>query len=305
MCKVFKPRYAGANTYTYTFEPIVPGTGGGSATTTGPIQLSHPNLNLQPGATYTVYISTNFTNLMNGMGQLEPITVETQLPCTVTTLSPNWMQVRTSQWCTVPVTLAPYSALRADPFVCGATSYTYQFTPADNCLGTESGASFEITHPSRILYLNFNGSTTLPVGQTIQQNTYYNVAIRPNFGVGGSILGLYGPSRTIYVGSTSMMEAPITEDQEDLPFANTGMISVYPNPAFGEEVQIQCTGFDAERVVLSIYDHMGREIYTDQFETMSDFVYTLELDNRFASGMYFVKMTSNNKQLIETFIVQK
>jgi Secretion system C-terminal sorting domain len=262
-------------------------------------------LALQPGASYTVSISANYTSIQNGAGQLEPLTIETTLPCTLAIQNPNWLQPRTTQWCSYPATILPHHVLRADPFICGAINYTFRFTLANDCAGNTTNSSFDITNSSRNLYLNFNGSTTIPNGQTIQPSSYYNVSIRPNFGVGGSIPGLFGPSRTIFVGSTSSMVEFPSEDTTDEILNNSAELLVYPNPVLSGEMTIQTSHFMNENVIMTIFDQTGREIYRDQFEVNSELRYALATEDLFANGMYYVKMAGKNSQLIESFIIQK
>jgi hypothetical protein len=284
----------------------VVGTGGGSVTASGNIQLVNPALNLIPGASYTVTVTANYTNLTNGAGLLEPQTVTTTLPCTVTIQSGATMAVRNTQVCSYPATLLPATYMRADPFVCGATNYTFRFTPASDCNGTTSGTAFELTHPSRVLQLNFNGTNTIPLGMTILPQHYYNVEVRPNFGVGGTFVGTWGPVRTIFVAGTSAFEYQ-EENEEvliDLEEIESSLL-VYPNPIVQNVFYVRSNQFANEPLRVRILDSMGRVIYQNQYAVYSGAILELSSDLLPANGLYYIELLGSEDVQRTSIVLSK
>jgi hypothetical protein len=282
----------------------VAGTGGGSITVSGSIQLSNTAFNLLPGASYTVTITANYTTLVNGAGVLEPQSITTSVPCVVTINGGPSMAVRSTQWCSTPTTLLRSSYLRADPFACGATSYTFRFTPAQDCAGTIAGASFERTSINRVLQLNFNGSTTVPSGMTISNQTYYNVEVRANHGPGGSVLGTYGPVRTIFVGGTNSEEYS-SADETLLAPLTLSALDIYPNPSFDQSIVLQTENFQDELVEIAVYDQTGRLSQKDQVLVEQGLYYDFNTDRSMSAGMYIVELKSPSTLLRGQFIIQK
>ncbi|MEN9640121.1 MAG: putative fibronectin type III-like fold domain, partial [Bacteroidota bacterium] len=203
MCATFKTAYTGATNYTVTFAPVNPSTGGGTITTVGPFSLGTPALNLYPGNTYTVTVTSNYVGFVNGANAPEGTISLTDLtPCNLVIANHSDIQVRSSQRCSAPATLVPATILRTDPFVCGVSNYTFRFTPASDCAGTPNGLAFEYTNVSRNIALNFPGTATVPANNTIQNQTYYIVEVRPNYGPGGVVPGTYGTPQVIFIGGS-------------------------------------------------------------------------------------------------------
>ena len=186
LCQTFKFISVGATNYTITFTPTGGSVGGGTITTASSFTTSNALLNLVPGSTYNVTIAANYS-VTDAGGSTQIITRNSANPsCTVTVNAHAGIAVRTSQWCSAPATLLRATFMRTDPFVCGVTNYTYEFTPVVSCSNnTATGIPFTYNNNARLIQLNFPGTATSPSGQTIQQFTHYRVRIRPNFGPGG------------------------------------------------------------------------------------------------------------------------
>ena len=156
--------------------------------------------------------------------------------------------------------------------------------------------------PSRVLQLNFNGTATNPLGMTIQNQTFYNVEIRANYGPGGTIHGSYGPVRTIFVGGTSStIEAPMMEEPVlDL----SATLEMYPNPSYNDAVILQTVAFVEEQITLKVYDPMGRLVYSDKMWVENNLQYELPAASLFASGVYTVELNSNSTTLRGKLMIQ-
>jgi hypothetical protein len=212
------------------------------------------------------------------------------------------LAVRTTQWCSAPATLLRNTYLRCDPFACTAVSYTFRFTPALDCNGTSAGASFEMNSPNRVLQLNFNGTATSPVGMTIQNQTFYNVEIRANFGPGGSIPGSFGPTRTIFIGGTNALVEYVGEE-EPTPLTEASLL-MYPNPSFAENVILQTQDFVEESIALNIYDPMGRLVFSDKMWVENNLYYEIQTEELMASGIYVIELTSAKTTLRGKLMIQ-
>ena len=80
----------------------------------------------------------------------------------------------------------------------------------------------------------------------------------------------------------------------------SGHFSVYPVPAY-DQVFFKYEGPVQGRSVFSIYDQLGREIYSDQIE-LSGF-WTNRLDvSAWQKGFYYVKIMIGDKQFVSSFI---
>jgi hypothetical protein len=307
ICSTFKARYAGASNYTYTFAPLNPGMGGGVITAIGAITLSNPSLNLIPGQAYNVSVTATFANLVNGIGQQLPnIITQANGACVVAVAAHSDIQVRSSQRCSTPATLLRSSYMRTDPFVCGVTNYTFEFTPTSGCadyLGI--GLPFTLVNSSRILQLNFNGSTTSPLGQTLQAQTYYIVRIRPNFSVNGSVQGSYGSPQIIFVGGSLMaMEDQIDGSNFDTYSDEADAFQVYPNPNFGDRLMVE-SGTGEGRLSLELFDQLGRSIEVIEIEADNGFYLEWVFKNQLSNGLYHVRLTNGQAIYQQKFMVTK
>jgi hypothetical protein len=211
------------------------------------------------------------------------------------------LQVRASQRCDAPATLVRNTYLRTDPFVCNVANYTYEFTPTSSCSDYSGiGLPFTYNHVSRNIALNFNGTTTSPVGQTIQPQTYYIVRVRPNFGAGGLNAGSWGTPRIIFIGGTLMAESDETpaalEETTDVSMA------IYPNPGGGESLNLELFGMKGD-VTLLLMDQFGRLVETKKLNASEAMVYQWMFDTPLANGLYHIRainqeLTTDKKYLV-------
>jgi hypothetical protein len=305
ICSTFKPTWTGANSYTTVFTPIGLSTGGGSITTTGSFALSSPGLNLYPGNQYTVTITSTYTNFVDGAGNPEgTIQLVDATPCILTVESAASMAVRTTQRCDFPATLLPATIMRTDPFICGATNYTFKFTPASDCAGTPNGLSFEYTSANRNIALNFPAANTVPAGNSILPQSYYIVEVRPNFGIGGVFQGSFGSPSVIFIGGeaseSNQFVAPNVISTAD-PMANW---SVFPNPGNGQHVLIEYQLESNESAQIIVRDALGRVLDSRQFTSQESGVMELVFSEALAKGMYLIEFNSNSKRECVRWIVE-
>jgi hypothetical protein len=297
LCQTFKFISVGATNYTITFTPTGGSVGGGTITTASSFTTSNALLNLVPGSTYNVTIAANYS-VTDAGGSTQIITRNSANPsCTVTVNAHAGIAVRTSQWCSAPATLLRATFMRTDPFVCGVTNYTYEFTPVVSCSNnTATGIPFTYNNNARLIQLNFPGTATSPSGQTIQQFTHYRVRIRPNFGPGGMYPGTWGNASIIYIGGTLMTEsdeAPAEMDGEGLSALALEPL-LYPNPNNGQSVFLEQEGLTAPITEVDVFDGLGRMVYSQQLSTEGTMQLELLFEQPLKSGIYLVRVKNGS-----------
>ena len=306
-CTPFKARSNGASTYTYVFTPVVSGMGGGSFTVNGPVTLSNPALGLIPGQSYQVSVTATFSGLVNGIGQPEAnVVLNAPSACLLTLAAHSDLQVRNSQRCDAPAVLLRSTILRTDPFVCGVTNYTFEFTPTSSCSNYSGiGLPFTHTNVARNIPLNFTGATTSPLGQTIQPQSFYIVRVRPNFGVGGTNPGSWGTPRIIFIGGTSMTAA-IDEAGEAIEFEEAAVaeLEVYPNPGNGSMIQMTSNDMDGE-VRIELFDQFGRLVAQKVVYAESGLQLQWQMDQPLASGLYHIRVLNDGDWIDKKYLVTR
>ncbi|MEN9639779.1 MAG: hypothetical protein RLZZ262_1648, partial [Bacteroidota bacterium] len=304
-CSPFKARSNGASSYTYVFTPVVSGMGGGSVTINGPVVLSNPALGLIPGQSYQVAVSCTFSGLVNGIGQAEPdIVMNASSSCLLTLSAHDDLQVRSSQRCDAPAVLLRSSIMRTDPFVCGVTNYTFEFTPTSGCadyIGT--GTTFTHTNIARNISLSFSGATTSPAGNTIQPQNYYIVRVRPNFGVAGANPGTWGTPRIIFIGGTLMTEY-IAEEEVESESVKMAHFEVYPNPGNGEMIQLLAEEMQGE-VKIDLFDQFGRLVAQRTVFAESGFQLQWHMETPLANGLYHIRVMHDGGHIDRKYLVTR
>jgi hypothetical protein len=310
-CATFKATWTGANSYSYQFSPVGASIGGGSVNATGSISLSNPSLGLVPGNTYNVIVNATYS-LTNGVGTSETITVFGSNPscANVVIAAHASVEVRNTQRCDAPATLLKTSYLRTDPFVCGVTNYTFEFTPIVGCGdNTPTGLTFTYPNNSRIIALNFNGTTTTPSGQTIQNQTYYQVRVRPNFGVLGVNQGQWGTPRVIFIGGSVLEVAEelnnMAAEADRMDEESMMDAMVYPNPSNGEVVNLNVANVSSENVFVRIMDTTGRIVYSNRYTVDGSLNTVVSFAQPLANGLYTVEFIMDNEKLTEKMMIQK
>ncbi len=79
-------------------------------------------------------------------------------------------------------------------------------------------------------------------------------------------------------------------------------IMLYPNPA-AQELNVEVNAGLSSEAVLSVHDFIGKTYM--QIPVPRGGLYTLELDSRFSSGMYFVKITDGATEVTKQFVVNQ
>ena len=128
-------------------------------------------------------------------------------------------------------------------------------------------------------------------------------------------LGNNGTSKTIYVSPQQKarhlahgdLVGPCTaaasqEFSADVNTLSAEQVVLYPNPA-SQELNVQVNSSLSSGAVLSVHDFSGHTFI--QIPVSGGSLYTIELDNRFVAGMYFVKITNGNTEITKQFVVKQ
>ena len=285
-----------------SFVPVNPSVGGGSITTATSFSLSLASLNLYPGNTYTVTVTSNYAGLLDGAGNAIPtISLVDATPATLTIAAHGDIQVRSTQRCNAPATLLKSTIVRTDPFLCGVTNYTIRFTPASDCAGTVNGVPFERTQVSRFISLNFDGTDTAPLNQTIQAQTYYIVQIRPNYGAAGAYQGVFGTGSVIFVGGAVLEDAGSASDANSMDAAKA---MLFPNPGNGQHLMLDYSIEGEQRVDLVLRDAMGRLVANESQIWTGKGISEMLFQNSLAKGIYMLEIRSESHRETLRWIVE-
>ena len=175
----------------------------------------------------------------------------------------------------------------------------YTVTSASSC-GTSS-ATVSVYVSSTITVNASTSSTLLCSGQsaTLTANGATNYTWMPSNATGATIV--VTPTTTItysVMGASSCGTASATVTQnvslctgiiETLTYSH---VNLYPNPNFGI-VTIELSSELTENVSIAIIDALGKIVISEKLTTKSTTINTSHLDN----GVYFYKITSNNKDV--------
>ncbi|MFN5620401.1 MAG: T9SS type A sorting domain-containing protein [Flavobacteriales bacterium] len=306
LCSTYRAVYRGATGVTYDFS--FQGVGGGASGTTtlngtnGVISLSNTALGLRYAGVYDVTVGVNYA-LLNSAGTTEIITVAgtaAGLCNDVTIMAQPNMEVRANQRCNATLVRGNWLAGTrvGTTSLCGATSYTYEFTQVvscgDNTVVSVAPSEFTATSP----YLN------LGVLPNLGSLGAWVVRIRPNF---GATNGSYGPAQTIQVVGTAsasgmIEEGAIVADERSFEMGVQG--SIYPNPSNGSMIALNFTDLTGNQVQVRIMDAMGREVFRSAYSVDGSLNQIISFDQTLAAGVYMVEMTDGSNMVSERMIVK-
>ncbi len=81
------------------------------------------------------------------------------------------------------------------------------------------------------------------------------------------------------------------------------MMSVYPNPTTGI-LNLRYNLSKQSDVVITIYDAVGKEVYSDKDENVTHNTKQIDLSNQ-SKGVYFVNMVSNDKVIVKKVVLSR
>ena len=310
LCSAFKSVFRGSASQGVTYAFNFAGVGGGASGSTslsgtnGLITLSNNTLGLRYGGVYDVTIDVSYA-LTNSVSTAEVVTVNGSATgsCNdVTIAAQPGVEVRSSQRC--PATLLRSAFLNAARVsgataICGAISYTFEFTPVVSCAdGTSAGLASEFSTTSSSPYLQ------LGVLPNLGNAGAWNVRVRPNFAYGN---GVYGPTQRILVAGTAASGMEQSDEASQL-IANSidgvQSSSIYPNPNAGEMIAVNFTDLTSTQVQVRVMDAMGREVFRSAYSVEGSLNQIITFDQTLAAGMYMVEMTDGTHVVSERMIVK-
>jgi hypothetical protein len=307
LCQYFKATWAGAagTSYTFTFTGVSGPANGNvyTRTQTSDICVLSTVLPTLPyGSTYNVLISNTYT-LNNGAGVAEVITVPGLAPCSMSTATQAVTALRTADRCTSGPRFRG-SVVASLPWVCGSTNWRWEFTELDT-QGQPVGLPITVNRGAASNYINLGTVLQLQNGKT------YSVRTAPILPYTGTDY-VYGPAFDMCIIGTSGM---IAEDSQDAAQGSTkdasqnvaqGLeLSVYPNPSNGNNIQLMLSGMNTEVAQVRMLDAMGKQIWTNKFNTSELSNTSIELEQSLADGIYFIQIVSGKETISQRFLVRK
>ena len=307
LCQYFKANWAGAagTSYTFTFTGVSGPASGNvyTRTQTSDICVLSTVLPTLPyGSTYNVLITNTYT-LNNGAGVAETISVPALATCSMSTATQPVTALRTSDRCTAGPRFRG-AVVASLPWVCGATNWRWEFTELDT-QGQPVGLPITVNRGAASNYINLGSVLQLQNGKT------YSVRTAPILSYTGTDY-VYGPAFDMCIVGTSGM---IVDDSQDLPEGSAkdasqnvaqGLeLSVYPNPSNGNNIQLMLSGMNTELAQVRILDAMGKQIWSNNFNTLELSNTSIELEQGLADGMYFLQIVSGEETISQRFLVRK
>ncbi|HEY0978405.1 MAG TPA: T9SS type A sorting domain-containing protein, partial [Flavobacteriales bacterium] len=188
--------------------------------------------------------------------------------------------------CGVTRTFGGSSKIWAQP-VSGATAYRFRFSHE------ASGYVRVVDRPTYLCALNW---VTLPL---LNGNTY---AVSVETLVNGSWSGYCGPTCELTIGN-----APALAEQRIAAQATAAELQLFPNPNQGERVTLVANGLDAEATTatVTILDLRGAVISNTTVPLGVGSINTVIDLQGLTGGVYFVRLSDGNTDLIQRLMIQR
>ncbi|MFN5621356.1 MAG: T9SS type A sorting domain-containing protein [Flavobacteriales bacterium] len=309
LCDVVRSAYRGSPsqgvTYTFNFTPT--GATAGSATavsgTNGLLVLSNTTAALRYAGTYGSTVDVRY-GLTDGAGTPEVVDITGSAigGCASLTIrtQPN-LEVRSSQRCNASLLRSNWligNPVVGEPRICGATSYSYEFTQVVSC------ADPTVVSVVPSVYTTTSASPYLPLGvlTSLPNTGAWRVRIRPNFSYGD---GVFGAPQTIQVVGTASMELEEGAMMSEKSAEEVLEFGVYPNPSNGEYVELNLQDLESGAVQIRVLDAAGRVVHTGNFATDGNLRTTLNFSSSLNPGVYMIDILNNGIARTERLVVQQ
>jgi hypothetical protein len=175
--------------------------------------------------------------------------------------------------------------------------------PKLNSVILEWSTATELNNDFYTLERSTNGADFQPIG-TVDGSGTTNWVMNYSFEDRDPIDGVsyYRLRQTDFNGHTATFNIVAVEFHPVSDFS----LNLFPNPSDGSAISLVVNADDQAQLSLSIYDLVGKIIYTtDLFAgKKGDNTFTLEFDQRLAPGMYSVSCVSGNKAHVQKLIIQ-
>ena len=307
LCQYFKAVFAGGSgsSYTYTFTGLTGPAAGNTyvRTQNTDICVLSNVLPLMPyGSTYNLLI-TNTYSIADGTGAIETISVPALSTCSVATAAEPVTSLRSSDRCTAGPKFRG-AIVASLPWVCGVSNWRWRFQEID-LAGNPVGLPIEINRNAASNYLTLSTVSQLQNGKTYAVQTApvftytgsnYNWGTTFNLCIIGSAGMIVGDSQEVPQGSTKDASQSVAQELE---------LSVYPNPSNGNNIQLMLSGMNTELAQVRILDAMGKQIWSNNFNTLELSNTSIELEQSLADGIYFIQIVSGKQTISQRFLVRK
>jgi hypothetical protein len=122
----------------------------------------------------------------------------------------------------------------------------------------------------------------------------------------------YGPAFNMcIIGSAGM----VTDASQDAPQGSTKgasqevaqqmELNIYPNPSNGNNVQLMVSGMDAQVVQVRVLDSMGKQIWSNKYNSLELSNTSIEFAQSLSDGLYFIQIVSGKETTSQRFLVRK
>jgi hypothetical protein len=133
-------------------------------------------------------------------------------------------------------------------------------------------------------------------GTSNQYISYANCDYTPLSGT-----SYYRLKQTDYDGNSSYSQIAVVNNNS----VSDAAVTLFPNPADGNNVNLRFTGFGNEEVMLVVRDMQGREYYSRNYSVKNNSeTVVIPFENRLAAGMYLVVASSTNKVVTSKITVK-
>ncbi|UOX33056.1 N-acetylmuramoyl-L-alanine amidase [Flavobacterium sediminilitoris] len=195
-------------------------------------------------------------------------------------------------------TLTRTAACTPGSFTLTASATCSGSTSAINLTWTTSAnaTSYDIYRNGNLYASNVTGNSFLNT-YLINAGSVYTYYIKAKNSSG--TLNNSNGSRS--VTATSCAAKASNENDEQLEF--NGEISLYPNPAINE-ITFEINNVQSKNVTLDIFDISGKRIKNMKLNSDNDLIQQQLNISEFASGIYFINFTIDNKEYLKKFVKQ-
>jgi hypothetical protein len=241
---------------------------------------------------------------LDGTGTAEPIDIlgsTAAANCSNITMRAHpAVEVRSTQRC--PATLLRTNYLVGDRVVattpvCGALSFTYEFTQVTSC---GDGTVVSVV-PSTFSTAAATPYLQLGVLPNLSSVGAWDVRIRPNFAYGA---GSFGPTQRINVNGTSASSMMNDEAANELEAMSSVSFELYPNPSTGSWVGLSVSGIESDKVQVRLLDLTGRELISSQYVVEGTLQTNLNVD-QLSNGIYIVELMDGATKREQRLVIQQ
>ncbi len=295
LCGTFKCDWNGAQIFSVTMNDGVNQYTATSSSTTIPFTAFG---GLQYNTSYQATITSTF--IQNDATGANPTTVVVvSPPYTITIGQHPLASLRSTDRC--PAARPINAFISADRFVCGVTSWQWEFIEV-NPLNPSQVISLE-----PIVVNTLNSSRILQINKIpgVEAGDRYRVRVRPVFnGVPGSFTSGF---ESLCIAASAGMDvedetAIIREKSMSVSFDNAMVL--YPNPNRGDMFTIQAGELVNEQVFVRIIDMMGKEVYSHAYSVDGVLNAAIQMDRTLSAGVYMIELTDGSNRQVQRMIVE-